>query len=154
MCVCLCCLKFTEILRYVDLEYSLNLKMFLLLFFPKVSVSLFFPQGLPLFICKMLDIVLQVMEAFSFLFNNFFLNNYALDFCVCVFSCIWFFVTPWTVAHQAPLFMEFSRQEQQSGLPCPPLGDLPDPGVEPAFLMSPGLTGWFFTTAPPGEPML
>ena len=41
VCVYLCCLEFTEILRYVDLEYSLNLKLFLLLFFPKVSVSLF-----------------------------------------------------------------------------------------------------------------
>ena len=40
-------------------------------------------------------------------------------------------VTPWTVAHQAPLSMGFSRQEYQSGLPFPSLGDLPDPGVEP-----------------------
>ena len=39
--------------------------------------------------------------------------------------------TPWTVAHQAPLTMEFSRQEYWSGLPCPPPGDLPDPGIEP-----------------------
>ena len=40
-------------------------------------------------------------------------------------------VTPWTVAHQAPLSMGFSRQEYQSGLPFPSPGDLPDPGVEP-----------------------
>ena len=40
-------------------------------------------------------------------------------------------VTPWTVAHQAPLSMGFSRQEYQSGLPFPPSGDLSDPGVEP-----------------------
>jgi len=39
---------------------------------------------------------------------------------------------PWTVAHQALLSMEFSRQEYQSGLPFPPPGDLPDPGIEPA----------------------
>ena len=38
-------------------------------------------------------------------------------------------VTPWTVARQAPLSMEFSRQENWSGLPCPPQGDLPDPGI-------------------------
>ena len=38
--------------------------------------------------------------------------------------------TPWTVAHQAPLSMGFSRQEYWSGLPCPPPGDLPDPGIE------------------------
>ena len=39
--------------------------------------------------------------------------------------------TPWTVAHQAPLSMGFSRQEYWNGLPCPSLGDLPDPGIEP-----------------------
>ena len=41
------------------------------------------------------------------------------------------FVTPWTVAHQATLSMEFSRQEYWSGLPCPPPGDLQEPGIEP-----------------------
>ena len=40
-------------------------------------------------------------------------------------------VTPWTVVHQAPLSMEFSRQEYWSGLPFPSPGDLPDPGIEP-----------------------
>ena len=58
--------------------------------------------------------------------------------------------TPWTVAHQAPLSVEFSRQECWSGLPCPPPGDLPDPGIEPA---SPALAGRFFTTEPPGKPL-
>ena len=58
------------------------------------------------------------------------------------------FVTAWTVAHQAPLSMEFSRQEHWSGLPFPSLGDLPDPGIEPT---SPALAGRFFTTEPPGE---
>ena len=55
--------------------------------------------------------------------------------------------TPWTVAHQAPLSMGFSRQEYWSGLPCPPPGDLPKPGIEPACLMSPALAGRFFTTS-------
>ena len=41
------------------------------------------------------------------------------------------FATPWTVAHQAPLSMEFSRQEYWSGLPFPSPGDLPDMGIEP-----------------------
>ena len=41
------------------------------------------------------------------------------------------FVTPWTVAHQAPPSMEFSRQEYWSGLPFPSPGDLPNPGIEP-----------------------
>ena len=40
-------------------------------------------------------------------------------------------VTPWTIVHQAPLSMEFSRQEYWSGLPFPSPGDLPDPGIEP-----------------------
>ena len=42
------------------------------------------------------------------------------------------FATPWTVAYQAPLYMGFSRQEYWSGLPFPPPGDLPDPGIEAA----------------------
>ena len=46
------------------------------------------------------------------------------------FSPVWFFVTAWTVAHQAPLFMGFLRQEYWSRLPCPPPRDLPDPGIE------------------------
>ena len=44
------------------------------------------------------------------------------------------FVTPWTVACQAPLFMEFSRQEYWSGEPFPSPGDLPNPGIESGFL--------------------
>ena len=67
---------------------------------------------------------------------------------VCVlshFSRVWLFVTPWTVAHQAPLSMRFSRQEYWSGLPFPSPGDLPDPGIEPASLTSPTLAGRFFT---------
>ena len=56
-------------------------------------------------------------------------------------------VTLWTVAHQAPLSMRFSRQECWSGLPCPPPGDLPNPGIEPMTLMSPALTDGFFTTS-------
>ena len=51
------------------------------------------------------------------------------------FGHVGFFVTPWTVAHQAPLFMGFSRQESWSGLLCPPPGDPPDPGMEPRLLL-------------------
>ena len=54
-------------------------------------------------------------------------------------SCL--FATPWTVTDQAPLSMGFSRQEYWSGLPCPPLGCLPNPGIEPKSLMFPALTG-------------
>ena len=52
------------------------------------------------------------------------------------------FVTSWTVAHQTPLSMEFSRQEYWSGVPRPPPGDFPDPGIKPA---SPAFAGGFFT---------
>ena len=54
---------------------------------------------------------------------------------------------PMDVAHQAPLSMRFSRQEYWSRLPCPPLGDLPDPGIEPTSLTSPALVGGSFTTS-------
>ena len=59
--------------------------------------------------------------------------------CMCMYvpcrvlSRVWFFATPWTVAHQTPLSVGFSRQDS-SGLPCPPPGDLPDPGIEPMSL--------------------
>ena len=56
-------------------------------------------------------------------------------------------VTPCTVAHQAPLSMEFSRQEYWSGLPFPSPGDLPDPGIKPKVLISPSLTGGFFISS-------
>ena len=57
------------------------------------------------------------------------------------------FVTPWTVTRQAPLSIEFSRQEYWSGLPFPSPGDLPNPGNQPMSLMSPALAGGFFTTS-------
>ena len=60
--------------------------------------------------------------------------------------------TPWTVAHQAPLSMGFSRQEYWSGLLFPSPGDLSNPRVEPGSLASPALAGRFFTNAPPGKP--
>ena len=50
------------------------------------------------------------------------------------FSHVWFFATQWTIAHQAPLSMGFSRQEYWSRLPFPSPEDLPDPGIEPGLL--------------------
>ena len=70
--------------------------------------------------------------------------------CACVpshFSCFWLFAPLWTVASQAPLSLGFSNQEHWSGLPCPPPGDLPSSGIQPASLMSPALAGRFFTTS-------
>ena len=80
--------------------------------------------------------------------------------CVCVCLCartcvlchVWLFMTPWTAVHQAPLSMEFSRQEYWSGLPFPTPGDLSDPGIEPMSPVSPVMADGFFTTEPPGKP--
>ena len=64
------------------------------------------------------------------------------------------FVTPWPGAHQALLSMGFSRQEYWSGLPCLSPGDLPNPGLKPASLLSAALAGGFFTTPVPWEAQL
>ena len=66
---------------------------------------------------------------------------------MCVLSCFRLFVILWTVAHQAPLSIRFSRQEYWNRLSCPPPGDLPDPGIKPMSLISPTLAGEFFTTS-------
>ena len=63
------------------------------------------------------------------------------------FSHVQLFAILWTVARQAPLSMRFSRQEYWSGLPCPPPGDLLDPGMEPMSLTFPALASVFFTTS-------
>ena len=64
-------------------------------------------------------------------------------------SRVGLFATPWTVAHQAPQSMEFSRQEYWSGLPFPSPGDLPNPGIKPG---SPALKAGTLPSEPPGKP--
>ena len=72
--------------------------------------------------------------------------------CLCQsLSRVRLFVTPWTAACQAPLSVEFSRQEYWSGLPFPSTGDLPNQEIEPVSLASPALGGRFFTIALPGK---
>ena len=68
--------------------------------------------------------------------------------CVKLLSHVQLFATPWTVAHQAPLSMGFSRQEHWSGLPFPSLGDLPNLGIEPR---SPALQADALSSEPPGK---
>ena len=63
-------------------------------------------------------------------------------------SCVRLFVTPWTVAYQAPPSRGFSRQESWSGLPFPSPGDLPNPGMEPG---SPTLQADALSSEPPGK---
>ena len=73
--------------------------------------------------------------------------------CICMhvraqlLNCVRLFATPWIAACQAPLSMEFPRQEYWSGMSFPTQGDLPDSGIEPASLMSPALASRFFTTS-------
>ena len=69
--------------------------------------------------------------------------------CVCIFSRVWLFLTPWTVAHQAPLSMGFPRREYWSGLTFPPPGDLPNSRMEPE---SPALADGF--TESLGKPLV
>ena len=86
-------------------------------------------------------------------------NNVVIDIsaflpnvnCVKSLSCVQLFATPWTVAYQAPLSMEFSRQEYWTGLPFPSPGDLPDPGIKPR---SPALQADALPSEPPGKPHL
>ena len=67
-----------------------------------------------------------------------------MNMCAQLLTHVQLLVTPWTVAHQSPLSMEFSRQEYWSRLPFPPPGDLPNPGIKPLSL---ALAGGFFTTS-------
>ena len=91
------------------------------------------------------------MKAFKMVYikNIFFLSSLkTVRIKACMLSRVLLFMTPWTVACQAPLSMGFSRQEDWSELPFPPPGDLPRPGIEPS---SPALAAGFFTTEPPGK---
>ena len=75
---------------------------------------------------------------------------WSVCWCACVlscFSCVWLCTTPWTVALQAPLSMGFSRQEYWGGLPFPPPGNLPDPGMTLASFTSPTLADRSFITS-------
>ena len=72
-------------------------------------------------------------------------------------SHVQLFVTPWTVACQAPLSMRLSRQSYWKVFPFPPPGDLPDPGIKsisPVSSISSALAGECFTTEPPGKPFV
>ena len=101
----------------------------------QISYNTFFPDTkvlLKMYIC--------VYVCYRFVYIN---HVYVLSH----FSCVWFFATPWTVACQAPLSMGFSRQDYWSGLPCPPPGGLPNPGIKPKSRLSAVSAGRFFTTS-------
>ena len=91
-----------------------------------------------------------VPSLFTWNHHSVFVNR--LWVCASVLSPVRLYVTSWTAAHQAPMSVEFSRQEYWSGLPFSFPGDLPNPGIKPTSPASPGLVGRFFTTEPPGKP--
>ena len=75
-----------------------------------------------------------------------YLSTYCISVLSC-FNCVQLLVAPWTVAHQAPLSMEFPRREYLCELPLPSPGDLLDQGIKPHISVSPALAGRFFTTS-------
>ena len=96
-------------------------------------------------VSKMHNIMVEFSEIMHSWSPNTFQAHGSLE--ECRPSHVRLFETPWTVAHQAPLPVEFSRQEYWSGLLFPSPGDLPDPGIELMSLMSSALAGGFFITS-------
>ena len=78
-----------------------------------------------------------------------FFSYHQVTVSVCMVSRIWLFMIPWTETCQAPLFMEFSRQEYWTELPILTSGDLPDLGIKSISPATPALTGRFFTSEKP-----
>ena len=110
---------------------------------------------------SVMDTCICMAESLRYTPETITLLIYCVCLCVCVCVCVSVCVshsvvtdsvTPWTVTRQAPLSMGFPRQEYWSGLPCPPLGDLPGPQTE-LTSVSPALAGRFFTTESPGKPI-
>ena len=90
---------------------------------------------------RMAEFLLYLPETITTLYVN--------QLCACLlshFRCVQLFAPPWTVVRQAFRSTGSSRQEDRCGLPCPPPGYPPNPGIKPTFLTSPALAGGFFTT--------
>ena len=126
------------------------------------STSVLHPKSLKIFFCGWADLYISLSSpmgpkgalelhwtSYQHPTCNSLQNHFMCFACACVlsrFSHVQLCVTSWTIAHQTHLPMGFSRQEYwQSGLPFPSPGDLPDPGIKPTSLMSPALSGRFFT---------
>ena len=114
----------------------------------------------PFFLCQSLHSILKYKHAPHIFFILSSLDGHlsCLHILACIsesevkvksLSRVRLFVTPWTVAYQAPLSMGFSRQEYWSGLPFPSPGHLPNPGIKPG---SPTLEADTLTSEPPGKP--
>ena len=101
---------------------SLFKKLMPLIIFKNVSIGYFWVVN---FECVFISLFTYSFQFFTIL--SLCNKGYFCYVTMCMLHHIQFFVTPWTVAHQAPLSMGFFRQEYWSGLPCPPPGDLPHP---------------------------
>ena len=125
-------------------------------------------SGIKMALNLWLEARIQHRNTFKMPTENYFLLNELLGkskdifWCVCVcvcvcvlsyFSRVWLFAILWTIAHQTPLFMEFSRQEYWIGLPFPIPGNLPHPEIKPASLTFPLLAGTLFPTSTTGKPI-
>ena len=140
----------------------LLLLLLLVLLFYSLSVSIWV-VSIFMFTYSFLSCVKSAGESFfmsvnvfafpAFPFDSFFFLSSVSLLKLCVLSCwhVQLFGTPWIVAHQTPLSMEFSKQKYWSGLLFPTLGDLLDPGMESTSSESPASAGGFFTTAPLGK---
>ena len=137
------------------MERHLLILLFLLVLlvsYPKKSLSRLVTGGLS----PMFSSTLWVLTVSHLTFKS--LTNFELTFWMCLCakllqSCPTL-CNPGDCSDQAPLSMGFSRQECWSGLPCPPLADLPDSGIKLMSLMSPAFTGRFFTTSTSWEAIL
>ena len=100
----------------------------------------------------LLQIVLQTTLGYMCLFKLWFSQGICpVVGCVCLLGHVRLCTAPWTVVHQTPLPVGFSRQEYWSGVSFTTLGDLSDPGIRHMSLVSPVQAGRFFTTEPPGK---
>ena len=96
-----------------------------------------------------LDVAPVLMLLICMDWKNHLSPSFSALFCVCAYSCVQLFTTPWIIACQAPLSVEFSRQEYWSGLPFLSPEDLPDPRIEPR---SPTMQTYCLPSEPPGKP--
>ena len=108
------------------------------------NMKVYSPSSMPCLSCVFSEFYLHIEQAFLQL------SDQCLLACLCAYwfaSLVSDCAMLWTVAHQAPLSMGFSRPEYWSGLLFPPPGDLSNPGIKPTSLTSPALAGGFFTTS-------
>ena len=93
-------------------------------------------------------LVLYILCDMEQIYSDMYLPLYIMSEWVMSLSHVWLFVSPWTVARQAPLSVGFSRQEYWSGLPFPSPGDLPNTGIKPGSTI---LQADALTSEPPGK---